>query len=91
MLGRLLALRLVASSPAGELEPSGFLGEIRQALLDERWGDAVELWMRATGEIIDVYPDEAVASEDVLGSERAAVEIRLSSVFEDADGRQGER
>jgi hypothetical protein len=86
VLGRLLALRLVASSPASELEPSGLLGEIRQALLEERWGDAVELWMRATGEIIDVYPDESVVSDEVLGIERAAAEVRLSPAF---DGEPG--
>ena len=29
---------------------------MRQAILDERWSDAVIGWMRATGEILDIYP-----------------------------------
>ena len=29
---------------------------IRQALLDERWGDAVIGWMNATGEEVDIFP-----------------------------------
>ncbi|MGH2720497.1 MAG: hypothetical protein ACRDJO_02680 [Actinomycetota bacterium] len=86
VLGRLLALRLVGASPAAELEPSGLLGEIRQALLDERWADAVELWMRATGEVVDVYPDERVVSHEVLGPDRAAAEVRLAPVFDDEVG-----
>lgn len=86
VLGRLLALRLVAAAPTPELEPSGLLGEIRQALLDERWADAVELWMRATGEVVDVYPDERVVADEVLGPERAATEIRLAPVFDDEAG-----
>ena len=86
VLGRLLALRLVAASPTAELEPSGLLGDIRQALLDERWADAVELWMRATGEVVDVYPDERVVSDEGLGRERAAAEVRLASVFDDERG-----
>jgi hypothetical protein len=86
VLGRLLALRLVASSPTAELEPSGLLGEIRQALLEERWADAVELWMRATGEVVDVYPDERVLTGEALGPERVTAEVRVAPVFDDEPG-----
>lgn len=89
VLGRVLALRLVAQSPVAELEPSGLLGDIRQALFDERWGEAVELWMRATGEVVDVYPDEEVASEEAYGPERAAAEIRLSPLVEGQPRQEG--
>lgn len=29
---------------------------VRAALLDERWGDAVIGWMKATGEEVDIFP-----------------------------------
>ena len=63
---------------------SGLLDHVRGALLEERWGDAVELWMRATGQILDAYPDEPIATEERLDEDYAAVEIRLSPVFEDS-------
>jgi len=84
VLGRLLALRLVARTPSIELEGASLLPSIRQALLDERWGDAVELWMAATGEVVDAYPDEEIATEVALDRDHASVEIRLAPVFEDA-------
>ncbi len=83
VLGRLVALRLVARSSPQDLASSGLLDHVRAALLEERWGDAVELWMRATGQIVDGYPDEPIATEERLDEDYAAVEIRLSPVFED--------
>jgi hypothetical protein len=29
---------------------------VRQAILEERWSDAVIGWMDATGEVLDIYP-----------------------------------
>jgi hypothetical protein len=56
VLSRLVALRWV-----GQTAPS-VLGDrvegIREALLEERWGGAVFLWMEATGSVVDGYPDE---------------------------------
>lgn len=86
VLGRLVALRLVARSSPREVAQSGLLENIRRALLEERWGDAVDLWMRATGQELDAYPDEEIATEERLDEDYAAVEIRLSPIFEDDSG-----
>jgi hypothetical protein len=83
VIGRLLALRLVARARPSELASSGLLGDIRNALLEERWGDAVAMWMRATSEIVDVYPDEEIVTEERLDHETASVEIRLAPIFDD--------
>ena len=40
--------------------------------------------MRATGQILDAYPDEPIATEARLDEDYAALEIRLSPVFEDS-------
>jgi hypothetical protein len=84
VLGRLVALRLVARSTPSELHASGLLDHVRKALLEERWGDATGLWMRATGQVLDAYPDERIATDARLDEEYASVEIRLSPIFEDS-------
>lgn len=80
VLGRLLALRVVARSQPETLDPAD-LREIREALTDERWADAVAAWMRATGEVLDAYPDEEVTTEEMLDPGRAAAEIGRSPIF----------
>jgi hypothetical protein len=52
-LNKVIALRWI-----GEWTPEddGAAASVRQAILDERWGDAVIGWMDATGEVLDVYP-----------------------------------
>jgi hypothetical protein len=80
VLGRLLAMRVVARSYPENLEPAE-LEEIREALSDGRWADAVAAWMRATGEVLDAYPDEEVVTEEMLDPQRAAEEIRRAPIF----------
>src|SRR3979411_280588 len=63
VLGRLLAVRLVGPSRPEDFSP-GVLEEIRSALLEQRWADAVTAWMLATGEVLDGYPDEEVVTEE---------------------------
>lgn len=82
-LSRLLALRLVARTDASTLEASGRLEEVREALLQERWADAVFSWMEATGEIVDAYPDELLWTEEALDVEAASMEIRLAPIFDE--------
>ena len=81
VLGRLLGLDVVARTPAhkvGSAAPA-----IREALLEERWGDAVLEWMSATGNVVDGYDDEHVWTEERLEREFADFELRLSPLFQD--------
>lgn len=52
-LNKVIALRWI-----GEWVPDddAAAAPVRQALLDERWSDAVIGWMEATGEVLDIYP-----------------------------------
>ncbi len=86
VLGRVLALKLVAPSDPAELRASGVLDEVRSALLEERWADAVVAWMDATGSTVDGYPDEDVWTDARLDSEFTALELRMTRVFRDGDG-----
>ena len=84
VLGRLLALHLVARTPAEKVTES--TNRIREALLDERWGDAVLEWMSATGNVVDGYDDEHVWTEERLDRGFADFELRLSPLFLDPPG-----
>lgn len=81
VLGRVLALRLVAQTRISEISAESAQA-IRAALLDERWADAVAVWIEATGEIIDAYPDDDVWTDERLDVEQATFEIKLAPVFE---------
>src|ERR1700737_5004519 len=80
VLGRLLALKLVGRSRPEDI-PTDVLDEIRSALLEQRWADAVTTWMLATGEVLDGYPDEEIVTDEMLDDDRASMEIRLSAIF----------
>ena len=82
VISRLLGLELVASTPPEAIDDPVALGEIRRALLDERWSDALVGWMRATGEVVDVYDGYVpVWTEEELDATRASLEIRMSPLF----------
>ncbi len=82
VLNRLVALKVVATTDPRRLPPD-LLHGIREALLAERWGDAVTDWMRATGETLDAYPDEDVWSDESLGIDVALFEIRMARIFDE--------
>ncbi|MCU1358622.1 MAG: hypothetical protein JWM89_4040 [Acidimicrobiales bacterium] len=90
VLGRVLALRLVAKTAPEEL-PVESVRSIRAALLAERWGDAVADWIDATGDVIDAYPDDDIWTDERLDSEAASFEIKLARIFEGdlPDARDG--
>jgi len=52
-LNKVIALRWIA-----EWRPpdDDVAAPIRQAILEERWSDAVLDWMEATGEVLDIFP-----------------------------------
>jgi len=90
VLSRVLALRLVAQLAPTEVSNAGRLKDMQDALLDERWGAALVLYMEETGVTIDVY-DEApeVWTEARLDADQASMEIRMSPLFADPPGPPG--
>ncbi|MBV9285600.1 MAG: hypothetical protein JO176_13350 [Acidimicrobiia bacterium] len=79
-LNWVLALQVVAATPGRNL-PRRVRDDLRTALLEERWGDAVELWI-VHGDIpVDVYEaTDLVAPADV---ELASAELQFRPLFED--------
>lgn len=81
-LHRLLAVEVVARTSSGLL--NGSAGQIREALLAERWGDAVVAWIRETGTGIDVYPTSSVYSDDDLPRELIGAQLQFAALFREA-------
>ena len=81
VLHRVLALKVVAQTAPSRFPP-GVGDRVREALLDERWGDAVVGWIDATGTAVDVYSDLEVWSADRLAEpDLSAVELQLTPLF----------
>ena len=80
VLHRALALNLVGR--AGTATFNGHERAVRQALLEERWGDAVVAWMEATDTAIDVYTDRVLTAED-LPAELIGAQLQFSRLFRD--------
>jgi hypothetical protein len=85
VISRLLALELVATAAPSTFASRSQLVAARSALLEERWADALLLWISATGLAVDVYPETlTVWSGDDLDEEQAAFEIRMSPLFDES-------
>lgn len=84
VLSRAIATRVIAQEDPGTFKPSE-LAAIRSALLEQRWSDAVALWIDTTSASVDVYPDEEIISQEDLSEEAAAFSIRLSRLFNEED------
>jgi len=83
VISRLIALRVVADEDPARFGP-GRLSIVRDALLEQRWADAVVAWMSATDTFIDIYEEFVpVWSERELDAEVAALEIQLARIFDD--------
>lgn len=80
-LQRLVALRVVAQTPPSEFSTPEAVDRIRQALLDEEWGSAVEQWIDLTGIAVDVYGDGEVVADARLTSEMVGVELQFTPLF----------
>mgnify|MGYP000259329128 CR=1 FL=1 len=74
----IIALRFVAQTPPSRLENDD-LEHIRTALREERWGDAVERWMRATDAALDVYASETLTERSDLAL--AEAELQFTPLF----------
>ena len=83
VMSRLIALQVVAREDPARLAPSR-IGVIRDALLEERWADAVVGWMSATDTFIDIYEEYVpVWTEVDLDADLAAMEIRMARIFDE--------
>ena len=76
----MLANQLVAMTP-GRDRPPGERATLRQALRDERWGDAVFAFIARTGIAVDVYESTELhlAPEATVGP----LELQLTPLFAD--------
>lgn len=79
VLHRVLALEVVARTSPTLLGEHA--AEVRAALLDERWGDAVVAWIRQTGTGIDVYTNSSVYSAEDLPAELIGAQLQFSTLF----------
>ena len=79
-LNQAVALELIASTAPNRV--GIHLAEIRDALMDGRWADALVAWMSATGRVVDVYPDEPIR-ESVHDEESIRLELKLKPIFVD--------
>ncbi len=82
VLQRLLALEVVARTPPSRLDEAGRT-RMQQALLDERWADAVVEWIDTTGVAIDVYTHLHVYSELELPNDLIGAQLQFSPLFRD--------
>ncbi|HYI44876.1 MAG TPA: hypothetical protein VE174_05355 [Actinomycetota bacterium] len=84
VISRVLALNLVAQMPADTVSSPVRLKEMRRALLEERWADALADWIEETGTPVDVYPESPrVWSDTDLDLEQASLEIKVAPLFAD--------
>lgn len=87
VIARVLAVHLVARTSAADVSSPTRLQEMRTALLEERWADALVGWIEETGTAVDVYEERLkVWERDDLDLERATLEIRVAPLFEDPTG-----
>ena len=79
--------RLLALCPVAEASSTDLLEEqrheLQQALLGEKWGDALLRWIGHTGMAVDVYTDLVFSSED-LPEEMVGVHRQFSPLFRKA-------
>ena len=79
LLHRVLALEVVARTDPSLLRDRA--AGIREALLEERWGDATVAWIQATGTGIDVYDGKSVYTEDDLPADMIGAQLQFTRLF----------
>jgi hypothetical protein len=81
VLQRALAIRLVARTAADRIGTAD-RNQLRTALEQERWSDALVAWMRHTGIVIDVYTERVLTADD-LPADLLGVQLQFSPLFRD--------
>lgn len=84
LLHRVLALEVVARTDPALLGAAA--DGIRDALLEERWGDATVAWIRGTGTGIDVYDGKSVYSDDDLPADMIGAQLQFTRLFAERPG-----
>jgi hypothetical protein len=82
VLQRVLAVELVARTDPSALDTAE-CEEVRTALLEERWGDAVMAWITRMNVPVDVYTYLHVYSEAELPAELIGAQLQFSPLFRD--------
>lgn len=85
VLARLLALELVARTDPSTLPP-GKAAVVREALLEERWADALVDWIGITGMEVDVYTHLHVTTDGELPAELIGAQLQFAPLFRDLAG-----
>lgn len=78
-LHRVLALEVVARTQPELL--NGRASDVREALLAERWGDAIVSWIRETGTGIDVYTNSSIYTDDDLPADLIGAQLQFAPLF----------
>ena len=80
-IGQAIARHVIATTSPSQLGSSA--DEIRSALLERRWADAIVAWMEATDHVVACYPDEPIWGPD---SEENPIEFELqfTPLFDDS-------
>jgi len=79
-LNWVLACQLVATTPGHDL-PAGEREALRDALREERWGDAVFAFIARTGTAVDVY--ESTELHSTAAAAVGPLELQLTPLFAD--------
>ena len=82
VLNRVLALELVGRTAGSDLDAAS-LHQLRTALLEERWADAVAGWMRLRGVAVDVYTHLHVYTKRDVPSELVGAQLQFAPIFRD--------
>ncbi len=80
VLNRVLALESVARTSPDALETAE-RHELRTALLEERWADAVVRWMRLCGVAVDVYTHLHVYSAADIPADLVGAQLQFAPIF----------
>jgi hypothetical protein len=82
VIARALALTVVADTDPNLIGTPGRLHLLQEALLEERWADALSLWIDETGCPVDVFEEfPEVWTEEKLDAIIAPMEIRTARIF----------
>lgn len=82
VLERVLVLELVARTKASELDPAK-VDYLREAMLEERWADALIDWIETTGTPVDIYTHLHIFTEQSHSKDLIGAQLQFSPLFRD--------